>query len=212
VLTPPGPADTNPADTGRADTAPFDPEEVPLLGEPLAVELANSLYVGDDEVVDFLADREWAAAWLCQLADLHDLTAPRLVAGEAAELRGLRDAVRDLLTAAMDRTAPPPVAVAVVNAHAAAGVPRAVLRWRAGQTPSAAVEVDGDPGPALRCRLAMAAVELLAATDADRFRRCEGPGCNLFFVQQHRRRRFCHESCGHRARQQRYVQRHRRPR
>ncbi|MEU4625198.1 CGNR zinc finger domain-containing protein [Actinoplanes sp. NPDC023801] len=34
-------------------------------------------------------------------------------------------------------------------------------------------------------------------------RRCEGPGCCVFFVQHHPRRRYCHVSCAHRDRQAR---------
>jgi predicted RNA-binding Zn ribbon-like protein len=55
--------------------------------------------------------------------------------------------------------------------------------------------------------LATGCIELLTGADRQGLRRCEGPGCSLLFVQQHGRRRFCHESCSHRDRQQRYARR-----
>jgi predicted RNA-binding Zn ribbon-like protein len=57
----------------------------------------------------------------------------------------------------------------------------------------------------LVARLAAGAITFLAGTELELVRRCGHPDCQMFFVQQHHRRRFCHESCAHRARQARYY-------
>jgi predicted RNA-binding Zn ribbon-like protein len=51
-----------------------------------------------------------------------------------------------------------------------------------------------------------------AAVLADRsrpLRVCPAPGCGLFFVQHHQRRRWCSTECGNRVRAARYYRRHR---
>lgn len=52
-----------------------------------------------------------------------------------------------------------------------------------------------------------------AAALADRsrpLRVCHAPGCGLYFVQSHSRRRWCSPGCGDRVRAARYYRRHRR--
>ncbi len=169
--------------------------EFPILGtEPLAVELANTLY-GDGE--DFLHAREWVDEWFAQLGQ------PSVDAGRA---RALRDSVHRLFTAAVEGVTPDRGDVEVVNAFTTPT--RLELDWSAGG-PVARHRDTATGGAAVLGRIAACSIELLAGPDA--LRRCTAPGCSMFFVRNHPRRRWCHPSCGHRDRQARYYRRKRNP-
>lgn len=185
----------------------MDDDDLPILGEPAPVELANSLYLDEGEAFDFLASDALARRWF-EVAELGVGMWPRRSKpGDHARLLALRDAVADLLDAAQKQAAPSAAAVDEVNACArlAPAVPQLV--WTGKGPPGAEVRFAARGVPGLLAQLAVAAIELLSGADAGRLRRCEGPGCSLLFVQHHRRRRFCHESCSHRARQMRYYRR-----
>jgi predicted RNA-binding Zn ribbon-like protein len=199
-------------------------DDLPLLGEPAPVELANSLYGEGDERVDFLGTTALAHLWLAH-ADLGAPLPRRPGGADLARLRDLRDAVRTLVVQAVDGDPPDREAVATLNRAA-----RLAPRW-----PQLTVEraEQGDQGeqgrgaPVLRAtvadppagdggsarfdvglaHLAHDAIALLGGEDAARLRRCAAPDCGMAFVQHHRRRRWCHESCGHRIRQARYHRR-----
>ena len=171
--------------------------EFPILGtEPIAVELANTLYGdGPADLIDTprLVD-EWFAA-VGQPA--------RHTAGQARQVRTLRDALHALFAAAADGTPPDPRAVAEVNRHVAANPPALQLDWARDGTRRArwATTTGAD-----LASIATGAVEVLTAPDGS-LARCTGPGCSMLFRRTHARRRFCHPSCGHRDRQARYYRR-----
>ncbi len=167
--------------------------EFPILGEPPGIELANSRYGSGDDAIDFLADRDLAVAWAAEVTGA-------MPVGDVARLRELRDAVRDLVAASAAGRPLNRRAVGTLNRHAAAGCASAVLQVDAQGRLSSAVRFRGEA--ALCARLATSCIEVL--TGPHPIHRCEGDGCGLFFVQQHGRRRFCHDGCSHRGRQQRY--------
>jgi predicted RNA-binding Zn ribbon-like protein len=168
--------------------------DFPILGtEPLAVELANTRY-GDGE--DFLRTREWVAEWFTQVGE-----GPV----DAVRARTLRDGVHRLFTAAVQGTAPDRADVEAVNSFVTPT--RLELDWSA-DGPVARRRDTAAGGAAVLGRIAACAVELLAGPDV--LRRCTAPGCSMFFVRNHPRRRWCHPSCGHRDRQARYYRRVRR--
>jgi predicted RNA-binding Zn ribbon-like protein len=174
-----------------------DDDDLPLLGEALALDLANTRYGEGDDAVDFLGAVH-AGAWARAALGLAALSGP-----QAAALRGLRDAVRALVEATWSGEAPPPAAVAAVD-RAAAGCPsHATLSWVPGEGPRARVVFDGPPFAVALARAATSAIEVLVGERP--IRRCEGPGCTVWFVVDHGRRRFCHDGCSHRARQRRYT-------
>jgi predicted RNA-binding Zn ribbon-like protein len=173
-----------------------DDDELPVLGtEPLVVEFANTRY-GDE---DFLGTPERANRWFTATG-----TRP---ARDLAAARALRDSIHALFTAAVTAAAPPAAAIAHVNATAA----RAPTHPHLTRQPTGALAAErrgaatGDA--ALLGGLATACADLLTDDRARLLRRCAGPDCCLFFVQQHPRRRYCHESCAHRDRQARYYRR-----
>ncbi|MEQ1569745.1 MAG: CGNR zinc finger domain-containing protein [Myxococcota bacterium] len=168
-------------------------DELPILGEPVAIELANTWY-GEGER-DFLADADVGGRWVRAAVPEPP---PEVSAAEVHLLRTLRDAVRTLLDPA--GTADDPAAIAVVNDHAAAACAHPAL-----DRGTAQVRYRGAPLACARARLAASCIELVAARAP--VRRCEGPGCAMWFVQHHAHRRFCHDGCSHRARQARYRSR-----
>jgi predicted RNA-binding Zn ribbon-like protein len=170
--------------------------ELPILGtEPLVVEFANTLY-GDE---DFLGTDELARLWFT--------TAGVRPARDSAAARALRDSVHALFTATVDAAALPAAAIAYVNTAAARAptFPQLVRRPAGDLVTDRRGAASGDA--ALLGGLAGACIDLLTDNRADLLRRCAGPDCCLFFVQHHKRRRYCHESCAHRDRQARYYRR-----
>src|SRR5438309_835239 len=105
----------------------------PLLGEPLAIDLVNTVVGARDGPHDLLASPGGLDGWL--KAEAH-----RLPAG-AASIAGLsrdavvqlREALRALFRAALNGAAPEPAALAVVNAASAAAAPHPELVWDAAQ-------------------------------------------------------------------------------
>jgi predicted RNA-binding Zn ribbon-like protein len=180
----------------------------PLGGEPLAVDLADTVVTTLDAPADLLADsgasqRFWA------------LQGPRLPDGwESPSLsatRELRDAIRQLLDAAHAKARLDPRSLDVVN-RASAGAsttPEAVQgtagltrgdRWHAAE--SAALPL---------AAAARSAIDILTDTaNVERLRRCANPGCSMLFFNGDARRQWCTPNiCGNRARVARHYHRHR---
>lgn len=167
--------------------------DLPILGEPIGIELANTWYGSGKGAIDFLANPDEATAWVAHVTGATPVD-------DVSQLRELRDAVRDLIAASATSRPLSRRAVRTLNQHAAAGCASVVLKVDARGNLSSEVRFRGEA--ALRARLATSCIEVL--TGPYPIHRCEGEGCGLFFVQQHGRRRFCHDGCSHRARQLRY--------
>ncbi|MFC0434254.1 ABATE domain-containing protein [Kutzneria buriramensis] len=161
----------------------------PLLGEPLAVDLANTAIRLRGRDVDLLADDDAVTAWL----DLHPDLDP--VPGEA--LRTLRDAVREIFRSAVDASPASPPAVDTINS--AARDCEAVL-----------TSTSDGPGVAWTggalAVIARSAIEVVAGNN---LRGCANHDCVLFFAHGDDRRKFCDtRTCANRARQARHRERH----
>jgi len=174
------------------------------LGESLAIDLANTVMVIDgDDSLDLLSSAEDLRDWLSR-------ERPRLGEGGFAvshldEVRELRDAVRELLAAAVEGRAPQPRALERVNAASVA----------APVAPQLEVGAEGhlEPGDPLESGAALArllgalarsAIELLSGPERERLRVCTAPSCGMFFVGA---RRWCCSACGNRARVARHYRR-----
>lgn len=174
----------------------MDDIELPILGtEPLVVEFANTLY----GTQDFLGTAALAALWFTAVGT-HAVR-------DTAAARALRDSVRALFTAAVTAAVPPRAAITHVNAAAAQAPTSAQLIAEPAGTFTAVSHTAATGDAALLGALATACIDLLTDGRAQLLRHCEGPGCCLFFVQHHPRRRYCHQSCAHRDRQARYYRR-----
>jgi len=181
----------------------------PVRDEPISIELHNTLYVAEGELVDGLCDERSASAWLAAIAD----RLPNAGKGRppsAVQLRELRQAVRQLLRASIDGAAPPASAVEVVNRHAAT-VPRArVLTWRDGEPIAEWQPVRASRSDVVLAHLAGDAIDLVSSPGRGEIRACDAPSCVLAFVRHRTRREWCSVACGNRARQARHYHRSKR--
>jgi predicted RNA-binding Zn ribbon-like protein len=191
-----------------------------MLGEPLPVELMNTVTVDRDGVHDVLEDYGGAAAWLRAVAGRIGTAAGTgpgqldedAVLPAAGALRELRDALRRLAAEATADPRPPatapeltrPEAIATLNALAKTWPE---LDWPAGGHPSRAYRAHGTASLAVEV-IAHQGVNLLAGPERDRLRPCLAPNCLLFFIKDHARREWCSPECGNRARVARHYQRH----
>ena len=198
----------------------------PLLGEPLPVELMNTIWADRDGVHDALREPAETAAWLRAIAprldlpvapDLSALT-PRDLDQLAQRLRTLRNALRRLAAEATDDPRPTAAsatkelddALAAVN-EAAGAVPRwSALTWTPGERPARLTRANGPATAAALSAIAEEAIAMFGREEPIELRTCQAPGCVLYFLKDHPRREWCSPTCGNRARAARHYQRHRR--
>lgn len=192
-----------------------------LLGEPLPVELMNTVGIDRDGVHDALDSDTQVTAWLCAVGDRIGTEAGVTLDGldeeavrpVAERVRELRDALRRLAAEMTKDPRPPatapeltqPDAITTLNALAVA---RPELVWPAGGKPAHAFRVAGTSADLAVGLIALQGVELFADAGRDRLRACLAPNCLLFFVKEHARREWCSPGCGNRARVARHYQRH----
>ena len=138
---------------------------------------------------------------------------PRRSAQALADALAAREALHDVVMAAIDRTTPPAAALETVNRWIAAAMQHRRLRPKAGGGFEAAFDDDGDLAGFLRPVAVDAARLLEEQLEAGLVRRCEesrAGRCGWIFVDETRNhsRRYCSMSdCGNRAKQRRYWQR-----
>ncbi|MEU1621667.1 ABATE domain-containing protein [Streptomyces sp. NPDC005722] len=192
-----------------------------LLGEPLPVELMNTVAVENGGIGDALADDAGVSAWLQAVAGrLRAETGIRPeqlgvddVRPVAASLRTLRDALRRLAAETTEDPRPPATApelerqkaISALNALAHAWPE---LLWPADGQTSRVYRGDRSPARLAVQLIAHQAVELFSGPDRDRLRPCLAPNCLLFFVKDHPRRQWCSPACGNRERVARHYRRH----
>lgn len=203
------------------------PTTAPLLGEPLPVELMNTIWADREGVHDALATPADAAAWISAIAGRPEVGVPDLARWLDAQnkdelmsvhqnLRHLRDAARCL---AARRTDDPrgavthplgmTAAVETVNALASSAPSWPVLDWTDDGAPEIGRASEAAPGLVLVADVARSTIALLAGGAGSDLRACQAPGCVLYFIKQHPRREWCSDACGNRARQARHYQRNR---
>jgi predicted RNA-binding Zn ribbon-like protein len=178
----------------------------PLTGEPLALDLVNTVASPPGGDVDLLDSADDLRAWLAAERHRLDITDGRIDLGA---VRALRAHITSAVEAARAGTPPPSEALrAITDAQRNAPAYRE-LGWN-GQAITVATRRPGNATAVLLAQLAEAAATLLASPAISLVRRCEGPGCRMLFLPAHPRRRWCSPAtCGNRARVARYYQRHR---
>lgn len=179
-------------------------------GEPLAVDLADTVITLTQPASDLLADRHACERfWSLQAYRLPERWRPPTL----DETRELRDAIRALLDAALSGSPLGTKALKVINrasgavtttleAGIASGGLRSVDRWKAKRPADLAL------GAAAR-----SAIELLGnPARLEHLRRCANPNCSMLFVNGDGRRIWCTPNiCGNRTRVARHYVRHRQP-
>lgn len=175
--------------------------DLPILGEPLLAEFANTLYADGTTRLDVMARPAWIVAWLRQAPCAADLDYPnRLRAEDAAKLRELRDAVRGLLDHWRDiREAD----IEVINTAAHSGM---TLRSLSVDADELKVVIGARPGGIDNVLSAIADSVLDAVENEtfDLYQVCDRPGCHLYYFRDHHRRRYCNARCASADRQARY--------
>jgi predicted RNA-binding Zn ribbon-like protein len=176
------------------------------LGEPLAIDLANTVMVlREGEEVDLLATRDDLRRWLA--AERERLGDCSFAVAHLAEIRALRDAVRAALSSVATGGMPPSDALECVNAASADTPVAPQLEVGAGgelrldERPASP-----DPLGRLQATLARSAISLLAGAERQRLHVCDAPSCGMLFLG---RRRWCCAACGNRARAARHYRRKR---
>ncbi|MCO1657984.1 CGNR zinc finger domain-containing protein [Pseudonocardia humida] len=169
----------------------------PLRGEPLGLDLLNTVWVDSGGRHDLLAERSGLSLWLAEHG--FDDRVPATPAVREALL-----AARDAIAA---HVADPdsPRAAAALNAVLAGGALRRSLRP---DGPATTIAVD-DPATLPGWAAAEDYLRLLSR-DAARVRHCAGPGCVLHFYDTSKRgdRRWCSMAgCGNRAKAARHYAR-----
>ena len=180
----------------------------PLLGEPLPLELANTRFKRRGAEYDGLQSAADLADWLTRVAERLPLGPTRydddaIGPAELAAARSLRDALRTLLTGATTHGPLDPDATATVNQTI-----RTAPRWQELSVGAEAViHTSAPPVPAALAAIAEQAVAMLTDPQAGSLRACSGPGCMLFYRQDHPRRAWCSPGCSNRARAARHYAR-----
>jgi predicted RNA-binding Zn ribbon-like protein len=188
-----------------------DTTSAPLLGEPLPVELMNTVWADREGVHDALGDGpgDWLRA---------EGLADRPVSEEVVRrFRDLRDALRCLAAevAGDDRSIAASAILDVVTAVDAVNRARtAAPAWSEptwGEKPSRVARSGHDDALAVLSRIAEQGLELFTDPRRPSLRACHAPGCVLYSVRDHPRREWCSASCGNRARVACRHQRHHAP-
>jgi predicted RNA-binding Zn ribbon-like protein len=209
----------------------------PLLGEPLPVELMNTIWADRDGLHDVLDSAAGLSGWLSAVASSQarassdasraalevpaDLVVPvlpqTLNRSVLADFTALRDALRVLAAAITEDTRPGAShasrdleqAVATVNRSCAAAPSWSQLSWPDAARPRRGSVTASGPAESALSWIAERAAELLGSGQAAELRACQGPGCVLYFLRDHPRREWCSAGCGNRARVARHYARHR---
>ncbi len=135
---------------------------------------------------------------------------PSLRTSDLRPLRGFREQLRELLSAATEGRRPAPRSLESVNRAARGGLVGTELRWAAGTWTAMPRGTAGSSRQLVEGLIAQSAVDLLGTGPAPPLRRCQGPGCIHFLTARTRQQRWCSPTgCGNRARVQRHYRKSR---
>lgn len=184
----------------------------PLIGEPLAVDLANTLLERGEGSADLLATPERLSAWCEAEGGRLGVVDTAGVAGRLPEFLALRSAIRELLRALLDGERPSEQVVNEINAASARVPCISELSWSdaEGQRDvmlSRKRDLADDEVDIALAGIARSAIALAGGPDRALLRVCPAPGCPLMFIARYRRL-WCSTICGNRVRVARHYRRH----
>lgn len=174
----------------------------------LAVAFANTL-ASDRPGRDLLTTDAQLCSWVDGRASL--IGPVTHLRQRLEDYRGLRAAIRGLLSAAAADQPLQDGDLAVINARVAAAVSWPELRI-ADDGKLSIVSRHGaeDASARMLGLIAESAIRLVGGPDRERLGVCDGPGCRRFFLAAHRGRRWCDSGvCGNRVRVARWARRRR---
>ncbi len=194
--------------------------EFPLLGQQVAVDLVNTLWVHSGRRIDALDSVDVADRWLravgtrplgdggTLLQAVGDETALRVREEEfRGALQELRDRVRALLTSAAETRAPEPANLYALSRLAAAAPSRLIAGPGDDLRPDVQRRRSGNPPSIVLAALAEDALIMAASPDTGTIQACGSAGCLGLYVQDDPRRRYCSPGCATRARVARHYER-----
>ena len=180
------------------------------LGEPLAIDAANTVRRRSWRYVELIVSPDDLRAWLEH--ERGRLTIPaRIDPALVSRFLHVRDHVLRVLRAAADGTGLPPADVGVVNRLAAAAPTIRLLGTEPGRYLTRPVS-RADQATRLCADIAAAAIELLTGPQAAAVTLCNAPGCGQLYLRSRPNQQWCTPQCGTRARSQRHVERNARRR
>lgn len=172
----------------------------PLLGEPVCIELANTVFAVRGRPTEGLATPEHLADWLHNSGFV---MVDEVTESDVEAARVLRAAIRAIAEATTQgHRTPDAAAVTTLNGFAASP-----SRWRELSVRPKRGIVERSSGRSAECALgtiADNAIELFGGPRRDELRACTGPKCMLFFIGDGRRE-WCSSGCGNRARAARHY-------
>jgi predicted RNA-binding Zn ribbon-like protein len=182
----------------------------PAPGEDLSVALAlvNTRLDGPAGPLDLLAEAADARAWLAGHGFPPGAAAPDADAGAdvwCGRLRSLREAIRALFEAGIDKTPPPTADLTAVNAALAAAPCVTSIAWDADGPHVGQRRTSDEPFAPVLAALAAAAGDLLAGAHAPQLARCSAHNCIRMFMRTHAARQVCSTRCGDRVRAARHY-------
>ncbi|MEU8837074.1 ABATE domain-containing protein [Streptomyces sp900116325] len=174
--------------------------EPPLIGDTLALDLANTHFAVRGKPVDGLSNIEALERWLAAmhtsqgLAPVYDLGSAGL-----ASFIELRDAIRTVARALIVGDGEIGDAVDRINNFARAN--RANPRLDMEQTGLISRSESAATGmQRLLAEFAWDAIDLFGTERRKLLRSCPAPDCPLLFIKDHSRRKWCQPSCANRVR------------
>lgn len=182
----------------------------PLLGEPLALDLANTRLLRRGRVVELLPDPETLAEWVAAHDDQVPAALRRPDPATWAAVVRLRGSIKSCIQA---RRAGRPLsegAARMLNRAAGAAPVHDELRQAPDGSLSRVSVRSGRAAQQLAAILAESTIALLCDSRSLAIRECDGDDCDLLFLSAGARRRWCSPGvCGNRARVARHYWRHR---
>lgn len=182
------------------------PEFLFLASDP-ALDLANTTLVLEGEPADLLASDEDARAWLTSAG----FAAPPDARGLAAMARRLREAIRSLAVATIEKRAPDTASVTTLNGFLARPAASHALARR-GERLVATIEPLRNDAASSLYPIAVAALRLFTERDPRHLKKCANPRCVLLFydaTKSHTRRWCSMGLCGNRAKVAAFARRRR---
>ena len=180
-----------------------------VAGEPLAVDLADTIITVQDPPADLLADEAACRLWWDLQRDRLPQGAPTPPLEVTVALRG---AIREMLDARLAGALPDEAAVEQVN-EILARVPstRRLVHTASGWSVVTSRYASSDrPYDLALAAVADSLLDLLVSPSVDRLRQCQNPLCSMLFVASDARRKFCTQNiCANRTRVARHYRRHR---
>lgn len=171
------------------------------LGQGLALDLADTVTVGDGVEHDLIESSEGYARWVERESVFLPHGSAGVLRRGRRELLDFRTTVREALASVAAGASPSRRAVNRLNQ-----VSRSAPTWTEldpvnlvlrNQSSAKGIDV-------LLASYARSAIDLLA-NDASRLRRCPAPSCGMFYVSTRPQQRWCSTQCGTRARVARHY-------